>query len=222
MDDLGFNKIAAAILATALGFMGLKEISHAFMHVEVPDVPAYALEIANTNEGGEAVIEVPFPSPDFIAAMDAAKGEKVFKKCLSCHNADNGGANSTGPNLWNIVGETAAQKPGFKYSSAMTNANLTWDYETLNDYLAKPTTYIKGTAMNFIGLKKEKDRAAVIEYLRVAAPSPIAHPAITEQPAEEVVEALDSPVLQGETPPVIDVPVEDDVPQEEPAAEPEE
>lgn len=214
MDELGFNKIAAAVLATALGFMGLKEVSHAFMHVEAPDVPAYALEIVDTGAGGEVEIEVPFPSPEFIAAMDATKGERVFKKCLSCHNADNGGSNGTGPNLWNVVGQPAGQHADFKYSSAMTTANLTWDYETLNDYLTKPTAYVKGTAMNFIGLKKEEDRAAVIEYMRVASSSPIARPEAAVAPVEEVVEAIDDSVPSEEGAVIVDVPVEDDLPEQ--------
>ena len=45
MGDLGFNKIAAAILATGLGYMLLKEASHLVMHVEEPAAPAYALEL---------------------------------------------------------------------------------------------------------------------------------------------------------------------------------
>jgi cytochrome c len=190
------------------------------MHVEAPEVPAYALEIVDTSAGSEVEIEVPFPSPDFIAAMDATRGEKVFKKCLSCHNADQGGANGTGPNLWNIVGQPAAQNSDFKYSSAMTGANLTWDYETLNDYLAKPTSFIKGTAMNFIGLKKEEDRAAVIEYMRLASSSPVARPepaaAPVEDaaPVEEMVETIEDAVPSEESEVIEDVPAEDEQPEQ--------
>ena len=108
--------------------------------------------------------------------MDATKGAKVFNKCKSCHNTDNGGAHGTGPNLWNVVGAQAGGKAGFKYSAAMTGSGLTWDYETLNAYLAKPTKYLKGTNMNFIGLKKPVDRAAVIEYLRVASGNALPKP----------------------------------------------
>lgn len=175
MDDLGFNKIAAAVLATALGFMFIREVPHLLTHVEELDVPAYALEIPEVSTGGEA-IEVPFPSPEFISAMNAAEGEKQFKKCTSCHNAEKGGANSTGPNLYGIVGAPAAQRAGFGYSSAMTGAGITWNYEELNAYLTKPSKYVKGTAMNYIGLKKEEQRAAVIEYLRLKADTPIAQP----------------------------------------------
>jgi len=106
MDELGFNKIAAAILATALGYMGIKELSHAVIHVEAPAVPAYALDIPEA-AGAVEEVELPFPQADWIAAMDADRGARVFKKCTSCHNAESGGANGTGPNLWNVPGPEA-------------------------------------------------------------------------------------------------------------------
>lgn len=189
MDELGFNKIAAAVLVTGLGFMGLKEISHSAMHVSVPETPAYALEIETAPTDGE-VIELPFPQAEWIAAMDVDRGAKVFKKCTSCHNAEDGGANGTGPNLWDIVGHSAGGKDGFKYSSAMAQSGLTWDYETLDGFLTKPTKYLSGTAMNFVGLKKEGDRAAVIAYLRAQAASPAAMPvpATVEASAEDITD----------------------------------
>ncbi len=183
--DLTLNKYAAAILATALGFMLIKEVSHSAMHVEKPEMPAYALEMPKT--GGEiaAPIDLPFPQATFVDAMNAEKGTKVFKKCTSCHTYDNGGKNGTGPNLWNIVGAPAGKNTGFTgYSGAMTNGGITWDYEALNDFLTKPKDYVSGTKMNFVGLKKEADRAAVIELLRLASDNPIAKPVIAAAPQE--------------------------------------
>ena len=162
MDELGFNKIAAAILATGLGVMILRELPHIFMHSNAPEAPAYfvgSLE-PETKSGDE--VPLPFPQADWINAMSAEKGAKVFKKCTSCHNADAGGAHGTGPNLYGIVGAAAAGRGDFKYSGALTAAGLTWDYETLNGYLTKPTKFVSGTNMNFIGIKKTEDRAAVI------------------------------------------------------------
>ncbi len=190
MDELGFNKIAAAVLATALGFMLIKEVSHSAMHVSKPDTPAYALEIPEVGGADAAVEDLPFPQPEWIASMDAERGAKVFKKCTSCHNADNGGANGTGPNLWNIVGSAAAQNASFGYSGAMTNSGIVWDYETLDGYLTKPTAYLSGTNMNFVGLKKEADRAAVIEYLRLASAAPIDQPAPAAGAEPEMIEEI--------------------------------
>ena len=41
----------------------------------------------------------------YLANADATKGEQIFNKCIACHNADNGGANQLGPNLWGMVGD---------------------------------------------------------------------------------------------------------------------
>ena len=177
MGDLGFNKIAAAILATGLGYMLLKEASHLVLHAESPSKPAYALEIPETNAAGGEDKPLPFPQADWVAALDATKGEKVFKKCASCHNVEKGGANGTGPNLWGTVGAAAGGKAGFKYSGALTSAGLTWDFETLDGFLAKPSKYLKGTNMNFVGVKKPADRAAVIAYLNANSDAPLPAPA---------------------------------------------
>lgn len=58
---------------------------------------------------------------------------------------------------------------GFKYSKALKKLNddgLVWSDENLDVFLTKPKTFVKGTKMAFAGLKKEKDRVALIEYLK--------------------------------------------------------
>lgn len=186
MDELGFNKIAGAVLATALGVMVLRTAPEVLMHSEMPETPAYSVGPIEVETTGE-VEPLPFPQAEWVAAMDATRGAKVFKKCTSCHNADNGGANGTGPNLWNVVGTAAGAKSGFKYSNALVSSGKTWTYEELDGFLAKPTKYVSGTNMNFVGLKKEADRAAVIELLRLASDAPAAQPAAAaaEAPMED-------------------------------------
>ena len=98
------------------------------------------------------------------SAGDAAKGEKVFKKCKACHVVQEG-KNKTGPSLYGVVGRAAGSIEGYKYSKAMAGSGLVWDAETLDAYLTNPKKYLKGTKMAFAGLKKEKDRADVIAYL---------------------------------------------------------
>ena len=99
-------------------------------------------------------------------AGDAALGEKVFKKCKACHVVDKE-KHKTGPHLVNVIGRTAGTAEGYKkYSKAMKNSGIVWDDETLDGYLEKPKKYLKGTRMAFAGLKKEKDRANVIAYLK--------------------------------------------------------
>ena len=169
MDDLGFNKIAGAVLATGLGMMLLMKLPGVLM-THADESFAYTNGFVPLPPGGETPPpppELPFPQQSWIDAMDAAKGAKLFNKCKACHNVDADGENGTGPALYGIVGNDVAIQDGFKYSSALTGLTGNWDYESLDAYLAKPSNYAPGTNMTFFGLKKAEDRAAVIEYLRV-------------------------------------------------------
>ena len=42
---------------------------------------------------------------------------------------------------------------------------LIWNNETLISFLANPKKYIKGTKMNFKGIKKSDELDALVEYL---------------------------------------------------------
>ena len=99
----------------------------------------------------------------------AGTGEKVFKKCKSCHQVGDGAKNRTGPHLNALVGRSLGSVEGFKYSKTLTDmgtSGTVWNDETLAAFLANPKAYAKGTKMSFAGLRKESDVTAVIEYLR--------------------------------------------------------
>lgn len=103
------------------------------------------------------------------AEGDAAKGEKVWKKCKICHEIGEGAQNKVGPDLTGIIGHKAGAKEGFSYSQAMTERGaqgLVWTEENLSEFLTKPKKYIPGTKMTFAGLKKDSQRADVIAYLK--------------------------------------------------------
>ncbi len=99
----------------------------------------------------------------------AKKGKKVFKKCKACHKVGDKAKNAVGPVLNGVYGRTPGTFEGFKYSKNMKALGETlaaWDEEHLNTFLTKPKNMVKKTKMSFAGLKKEKDRKAVIEYLK--------------------------------------------------------
>ncbi len=86
-----------------------------------------------------------------LASGDADEGEKIFKKCKSCHTIASpdetivkGGR--TGPNLFGAIGRAAGSVEGFKYSKSMISAGeagLVWDEEKLAEYVQDPTAYLK-------------------------------------------------------------------------------
>ena len=101
------------------------------------------------------------------AEGDAAKGEKVFKKCKACHVADVE-KNKVGPHLVGIIGRKAASVDGYKYGTGITEAAEKigeWDEAKLVEYLADPKGYIGGKSKMTFKLKKEDQRKDVAAYL---------------------------------------------------------
>ena len=96
-------------------------------------------------------------------------GEKVFKKCKACHRIGLNAKNGTGPHLNNIFGRVAGQLEDYKkYSKNIKKIGqegLIWNKETLTSFIENPKEYITGTKMNFKGIKKSDELAALIEYL---------------------------------------------------------
>lgn len=143
-----------------------EETAAAAAEGEAPSAEAPAAE-APAEEAPVEVAAVP--------ALDealVAKGKKVFKKCKSCHQVGEGAKNRSGPILTTIVGANAGAVEGYKYSKALKAAaaeGLVWDVANLDQFLLKPKKFIKKTKMSFGGLKKDKDRAAIIEYLKSVA-----------------------------------------------------
>lgn len=121
-----------------------------------------------TEAAAEPASEAPAPANEGPNPALLAAGEKVFKKCSACHKVGDGAKNAVGPTLNNVVGHPAAKVEGFKYSKtllSMGEDGLIWNEDALNEFLASPKAYAKGTKMAFAGLKSEDDRAAVIAYL---------------------------------------------------------
>lgn len=108
---------------------------------------------------------------------DAAKGEKEFKKCKSCHeisSADEtivkGGA--TGPNLYGVIGRQAGTVEGFKYGASIVEAGeggLVWDEDNLEEYVKDPKAFLSDvmghSATSNMSFKLRKGGDDVAAYL---------------------------------------------------------
>jgi cytochrome c len=157
----------AGIVAMLSGF-----IAEQLIHPHALEQDAVAID----GDAPEAVAgggKAAFPEPvlGLLATADIAKGEKLSKACAACHSFDQGGPSKVGPNLWGIVGGKKAHIGGFAYSDTLKNMGGTWTYADLNQFLWKPKSLVEGTKMNFAGLKKPEDRAAMIAWLRTLGSS---------------------------------------------------
>ncbi len=109
--------------------------------------------------------EKPVDLAELMKIADLSRGEKVFKKCASCHNATKGSGSKVGPSLYSVIGRARGSFSGFSYSQAMKEKGGSWDRESISQFIAKPKEYLPGTKMAFPGLKKPQERADVILYL---------------------------------------------------------
>lgn len=110
-----------------------------------------------------------------VLAQDAAKGERIFKRCSACHQVGATAKNRTGPVLSDVVGRVAGSYEGYNYSSSMQAAGaagLVWTQDNIAQYLEKPTAYLreflgdgKARAKMTFKLKKAGDRLDVAAYL---------------------------------------------------------
>ena len=171
-DELKWNKVFGAVLATGLAILALRQVVDMGLASKPPKKPGYTVAIQETG-GDSGGAEVADTLPDWgtvLPTADVAAGATISAKCQSCHNFAQGGPNETGPNLWGVEGRDPGTHPGFAYSTAMIaqgKAHPQWTYDELYKFLAGPQSYITGTKMSFVGLKKREDRINIIAWLRV-------------------------------------------------------
>ena len=171
------NKIIASIILTAILVLGINKITNIIFYVEKPEQSAYQVASVSTTVTTESTSTSSNTSSGEIMALLAtasvADGEKIFKKCAACHSIAKSGGNKIGPALWGVLGRQAGSVSDYKYSKTMATHGKPWTFEEMNSFLIKPKDWIKGTKMSFVGLKSEKDRAAVILYMNENTDSPL-------------------------------------------------
>jgi cytochrome c len=102
------------------------------------------------------------------SAGDAARGEKRFEECASCHSVTSG-QNGVGPSLHDIVGRQAASLDDFRYSPAMRRSGITWTLQMLDAFIADPQKLVPANRMPYAGLTDPDARADLIAYLEAAS-----------------------------------------------------
>lgn len=99
---------------------------------------------------------------------DTAMGRRLFAQCGSCHATSPDAPEKIGPNLHGIFGKKAGSNPDFAYSEAMKESGVVWGERELDRFIEKPSDFIPGNKMVFLGVSKEQARADIIAYLKEA------------------------------------------------------
>ena len=113
---------------------------------------------------------------------DAAKGEKLFKKCKACHAVGEGAKHKVGPILTGVFGRAAGMADGYdKYGKSLKAAGesgLVWNEEELFEYLKNPKKYLrkklddkKAKSKMSYKMKKKGQRRDIIAYLKTFSKS---------------------------------------------------
>lgn len=177
-----FNTIAGWVLAGGIVALGGSIVTGELFHGERPEQMGYVVEGVEVEAGEEAEM----PLAQAFTLVTAEDGEAIFRRCVSCHTINQGGADGLGPNLYGVVGGPAAHRPGFAYSSGLAALPGPWTFEALDEWLTRPAAYIDGTKMNFAGLSSVEDRAAVILYMNAQGSNlPLPPPPAADALAEE-------------------------------------
>lgn len=92
-------------------------------------------------------------------------GEQLFVTCAACHNITKGGDHKVGPNLYAVVGQSAASKPGFKYSDALSKSGLVWDEATLSGWILATERVVPGTWMTYHNHLSTQETLRLVDYI---------------------------------------------------------
>jgi cytochrome c len=101
------------------------------------------------------------------AEGDAARGEKRFEECATCHTVERG-VNNVGPSLSGLFERKAGEIANFRYSPALKKSGITWTPQALDTFIADPQKEVPGNRMPFAGMPDAGDRADLIAYLQKA------------------------------------------------------
>mgnify|MGYP002037559550 CR=1 FL=1 len=180
MSWLEFNKIIASIILAIILFVIISFIGNFLIKTDETKEMAYKIEIPEVSKDSAYLItsdeENLEPIAELLINASLKNGEKVYKKCGTCHNFKKNSKSKVGPNLWDLINRPKGGADGFAYSKVLIDHGGKWTYEELNNFLYNPKKYIEGTKMNFVGLKNAQDRADVIFWLRSQSDNPVPLP----------------------------------------------
>ena len=110
-------------------------------------------------------------TPQSLVAGNPAQGRHVFGAFAACHSLQPD-QNMTGPSLAGVWNRKAGTLASFtRYSPAIKSANIEWNEETLDEWIADPQHLIPSNQMTFAGIKDPQQRVDLLAFLKQATQS---------------------------------------------------
>ena len=101
-------------------------------------------------------------------AQDDAGQIAYNNACRTCHTVREGD-NRLGPNLSRVIGRKAGSLPNYNYSESMKKADLVWDKQNLDRFIANPDAVVSGNNMKpYGGIASAEERAKIVAFLESA------------------------------------------------------
>ena len=101
--------------------------------------------------------------PRLAHAQSGERGKGLFERsCSGCHALDK---DKEGPRLRGVYARISGSVTSFHYSDALKTAQLTWNDETLDKWLADPEQLVPDNDMAF-QLTRADERREIIAYLK--------------------------------------------------------
>ena len=80
--------------------------------IEVPEKTAESVQSSNADMQIESISSL-------LVNASLKNGEKISKKCSTCHNYSKDSKSKVGPNLWNLINRPKSNVDVFAYSKAL-------------------------------------------------------------------------------------------------------
>ena len=108
MSGLEVNKILASIILAVLIVTLIGHFGDLIIDTKHHDEKetAYKIDVEEMSTSDDSTAkkeEVIEPISALLTSASIENGEKIFKKCSTCHNYEKGSANKVGPHLWNLI-----------------------------------------------------------------------------------------------------------------------
>jgi cytochrome c len=104
---------------------------------------------------------------------DVDRGSRIFYgRCAACHTVSRHKHHQKGPSLFGVIQRKAGSLTNFKYTDALKNSNITWNFRTLDKYLTQPQEFIPGNKMYFLAaLPVKEQRWHLYQFFRYNSPT---------------------------------------------------